>query len=62
MNRLGRLATSSCEYKIDVDFGILTITGYYSGETIHIDLTKIPDEVLEEIELTDEDMELEECE
>ena len=52
MTRLGKLATNSCRFDIDVCTGILTITSYRTGEEIKIDLTAIDEDTLEQIDVT----------
>ena len=46
----------------EIKRGVLTITGYYSGERVIIDLEKITEEMLEEIQTTEEELEEDEWE
>lgn len=48
-----KLINGSLRYEIHD--GILTLTGYYTGNQIQIDLSKITPEMLEEITVTVED-------
>lgn len=48
-----RLVTGSLQY--EMGHGVLTLTGYYTGESVKLDLTRLSEEMLEELIVTDDD-------
>ena len=53
VNKFKRILNGSIRYEIER--GELTITGYYTGESVTIDLNYLTDEMFEELLVEDED-------
>lgn len=53
LNTFRRILNGSIQYEID--HGELTITGYYTGERVTINLNYLTDEMFEELLVEDED-------
>ena len=58
-NDLRRVLRSSFRYEFDSQ-GVLTLTHYYTGQEIKLDLSQMTDEMFEELVVEDEDDEEEE--
>lgn len=58
INEFAKLLQGSLRY--EMHNGTLTLTGYYSGKEINLDLTRITEEMLEELIVEDNEEEIEE--
>ena len=58
INEFITLVQSSLRY--EMGDGTLTLTGYYSGKQVTLDLTRMTEEMLEELIVEDEEEEIEE--
>jgi hypothetical protein len=50
-----KLINGSIRY--EMERGVLEITGYYTGESVKLDLTRLNEEMLDELIVTDEEEE-----
>lgn len=50
-----KLINGSIRY--EMDRGVLEITGYYTGKSVKLDLTRLNEEMLDELIVTDEEEE-----
>lgn len=55
LEKVLKLLNGSIRY--EMDRGVLTVTGYYTGEEVRLDLNKLTAEMLEELQPDDDEEE-----